>query len=87
VAYTSGSSIDSVLNGVPAIAVDPGNFAWDISTNYLNEIENIKLASDDDVNQWLNNLSYSQWSPLEMYNGTAWRHLVPLINQLNKNQK
>jgi hypothetical protein len=87
VAYTSGSSIDSVFNGVTAIAVDPGNFAWDISTNYLNEIENIKLASDDDVNQWLNNLSYSQWSPLEMHNGTAWRHLVPLINQINKNQK
>lgn len=86
VAYSSGSSIDSVLHGIPALAADPGNFAWDISTHYLEEIENIKLATDQEVNQWLNNLSYSQWSPEEMHNGTAWRHLSSLLTKINKNQ-
>jgi hypothetical protein len=61
------------------VAADPGNFTWDISTNYLEDIEKIKLATDDEINQWLNNLSYSQWSPVEMHNGTAWKHLLSLL--------
>jgi hypothetical protein len=85
VAYSSGSSVDSVLHGVPTVAADPGNFAWDISTNYLEDIEKIKLASEDDINQWLNNLSYSQWSPEEMHNGTAWKHLSLLLKKDNGN--
>jgi hypothetical protein len=80
VAYSSGSSIDSVLHGVPTVAVDPGNFAWNISTNYLDQIENVKLATGDQIKQWLNNLSYSQWSPEEMHNGTAWKHLASLMS-------
>jgi hypothetical protein len=85
VAYSSGSSVDSVLHGVPTVAADPGNFAWDISTNYLEDIEKIKLATGDDINQWLNNLSYSQWSPEEMHNGTAWKHLSLLLKKDNGN--
>ena len=85
VAYSSGSSVDSVLHGVPTVAADPGNFAWDISTNYLEDIEKIKLATKDDINQWLNNLSYSQWSPEEMHNGTAWKHLSSLLKKDNGN--
>ena len=80
VSYSSGSSIDSVLAGVPTVAADPANFAWDISTNYLNEIENVALAEPEQVQQWLNNLSYSQWSPEEMYDGTAWQHLARFFN-------
>jgi hypothetical protein len=87
VAYSSGSSIDSVLHGIPTVAVDPGNFAWDISTNYLDEIETVKLATQDEINQWLNNLSYSQWSPEEMYDGTAWKHLASLIRRIANNKK
>jgi hypothetical protein len=67
------------------VAADPGNFAWNISTNYLEDIEKIKLATDDDINQWLNNLSYSQWSPEEMHNGTAWKHLSLLLKKDNGN--
>jgi hypothetical protein len=81
VAYTSGSSIDSVLHGVPTLAADPGNFAWNISTHYIDKIKDIRLAADDEVTQWLNNLSYSQWSPDEMHSGTAWKHLASLLNQ------
>jgi hypothetical protein len=87
VAYSSGSSVDSVLHGVPTVAADPGNFAWNISTNYLEDIEKIKRATEADINQWLNNLSYSQWSLSEMHNGTAWRHLASLLNRINKKEQ
>ena len=80
VAYTSGSSIDSIMHGVPTLTADPGNFAWDISSHYTEEIEDIKFASNEEVSQWLNNLSYSQWSPEEMQNGTVWKHLTRLLN-------
>lgn len=80
VSYTSGSAIDSICAGVPVIACDSGNFAWDISTNFVEDIENIKLAEPEQVQQWLNNLSYSQWSPKEMQDGVAWQHLMSLFD-------
>lgn len=82
VAYTSGSAIDSILAGVPVLAVDPGNFAFDISSHYVEEIENLKLADTAVVNQWINNLSFSQWSIEEMQNGEAITHLLPIINKV-----
>jgi hypothetical protein len=80
VAYTSGSSIDSIVNGIPTLATDPGNFAFEISSKFIEEIDNLKLADAETVKQWLQNLSYSQWSPNEMRNGETWRHLLPIIN-------
>ena len=82
VSYSSGSSIDSVLAGIPTIAMDPGNFAYGISSNYIEHIDgdNIRKASDGDVVQWLQNLSYSQWSVLEMASGRAWQHLKPILD-------
>lgn len=82
VTFTSGSAVDSIIQGVPTIACDPGNFAYDISSNYLEEIENPKRAPTNEVQHWLNQLSYSQWSVDEMYQGTAWGHLYPLITPI-----
>jgi hypothetical protein len=82
VSYTSGSAIDSILAGVPVLAVDPGNFAFDISSHYVEDIENLKLADTAVVNQWINNLSFSQWSIDEMQNGEAMTHLLPIINKV-----
>jgi hypothetical protein len=79
VSYSSGSSIDSIISGIPTLTLDPANFAWDISSRYWEEIENIKKPSEVLVNSWLNNLAYSQWSVEEMQNGQAWGHLFPLI--------
>ncbi len=93
VAYSSGSSIDSILKGIPAITVDPGNFAYDISSNYLDDIITPKKEVPGVVTNWLSRLAYSQWSIEEMSNGTAWNHLRPLIEiqlaeiQPNKKKK
>lgn len=82
IAYTSGSSIDSIIAGVPVLTGDPGNFAFEISSNYVEDIENLKLAPNDVVEQWINNLAYSQWSVEEIKNGTAWNHLFPIAENI-----
>lgn len=82
VAFSSGSSIDSIIAGVPVLAQDPGNFAFELSSNYISDIENLKLAEEKEVNNWLNQLAYSQWSPEEMENGVAWMNLLPIVDQV-----
>lgn len=79
VSYTSGSAIDSVLAGIPTIACDPGNMAYDISSKYIRNIDNPQKAQDKEVKQWLYNLAYSQWTHKEFQNGTCWKHLQPMI--------
>lgn len=79
VAFSSGSSIDSVIAGIPTIACDPGNFAYDISTNFVSEINHLRLADQQTVMRWLEMLSYSQWTIAEMENGTVWNHLLPIV--------
>lgn len=82
VAYTSGMSIDAVLNGIPVIAVDEGNFAWNVGERKLSNIENLTLADSKDVQQWLYNLAYCQWTPEEMESGQCWLHLESSIKEL-----
>jgi hypothetical protein len=79
VSYTSGSAIDSVINGIPTIACDAGNFAFDISSHYLDDIKNLKMAEPQTVIQWLKKLSYSQWNVEEMRDGRTWQHLLPIV--------
>lgn len=87
VSYTSGSSIDSIIAGIPCISVDPGNFSYDVSSNFISEINSLKLVDETTINDWLKKLSFSQWSIEEMENGTAFRHLLPLLIELeNKNR-
>jgi hypothetical protein len=79
VTYSSGSGIDSIMKGIPTIAMDPGNFAWNVSSRYLSELENIKLSSAAEITQWLSNLAYSQWTVEEMEAGKPWLHLQSII--------
>ena len=84
VTYTSGLAIDSIVAGVPTVACDAGNFAWSISTNFVEEIEKIKLANPTDVQAWLEQLALCQWNISEMHSGQAWKNLLPIINSLKK---
>ena len=87
VAYTSGLSVDAVLNGIPVIAVDMGNFTYNISSNSLCDIENPLMLDETKIQQWLYNLSFCQWSVEEMEDGTAWRHLKPLVEKIISEEK
>lgn len=71
--YSSGSSIDAILEGIPVIPGTEYNFVWDISSHSLDDIENPKLGNRE---QLLYDLAYSQWSVEEIENGTAWNHLI-----------
>jgi hypothetical protein len=79
VTYTSGLAIDSGLSGIPTVACDPGNFAWGISSRLARDINDVKMAPEEEVRVWLRNLAGCQWSTDEMRDGTAWSHLLPVI--------
>jgi len=81
VSYTSGLSIDSTIYGVPVIACDAGNFAWGLVPGGIESIEDIRLPREAQIQNWLYNLAYSQWSPDEMLSGECWEHLYPEIQR------
>lgn len=81
VSYTSGSSIDAILRGVPVIAMDEGNLAYPISSHRVTKLHNPYLASVSDINDWLNKLANSQWTEEEMIDGTAASRIFPIIEQ------
>lgn len=72
VSFTSGYSVDSLLSGVPVFACHSGNMSWPVANKDLSLIETPKLF---DRQQWLNDLSYAQWSISEMRQGLPWQHL------------
>ncbi len=76
ITYTSGLSVDSLINGCPTIACNDGNFCYEVSQNDPLEVENINYF---DRSQWINNLSYCQWDLLEIKNGKCWDHIKKII--------
>lgn len=91
VSYTSGSSIDAILHGVPVIAMDEGNLVYPISSHRIDEISNPKLVSKTQIDDWLLSLANSQWEETEMREGTVWKKIEPLalerLNEKNKNSQ
>jgi hypothetical protein len=73
VSYTSGSSIDSILAGIPVIPCNEYNFLWPISSHSLSDIENPKCGERE---QLLYDLAYAQWSVEEIRQGKPWHHLI-----------
>jgi hypothetical protein len=78
VAYSSSSTIDALIHGVPAIALSPANMAWPVTDHSLSALEHPTLFERE---QWLHDLAYAQWSADEMQNGTVWRHLRPAVER------
>ena len=72
VSYTSGSSVDSIIEGIPVITCCEYNFIWPISSHSLEQIENPKCNSRE---QLLYDLAYTQWSVEEIRQGKPWQHL------------
>ena len=78
VTYTSGLAIDSVVAGVPTLACDPGNFAFDISSNFANQIESLKLADQKVIETWLRQLALYQWTVNEMADNAMWERYIEI---------
>lgn len=79
VTYTSGLAVDSIYQGIPTVACDPGNFAWRVSTTELQDIVDVRKVDERTVNEWLGNLAYCQWSLDEMRTGEAWQMLRSIL--------
>lgn len=77
---THGSSlcVESVLAGVPVIVLGEA-VAKPISSTVIEDIENPRLASEEERWQWLSNLAYQQWTLHEFASGEAWKYIRPVI--------
>lgn len=76
VSFTSGVAIDSLIDGIPSYGLNPGSFIHELHENSLSSIEN---PPKPDRTQWINNLSYCQWSVEEMEQGLVWNHLKEVL--------
>jgi hypothetical protein len=79
---THGSyiSVDALLNGVPSIVLGPA-VTRPISSTSLAEIEDPRLASEEERLQMLANLAWCQYRIEEWADGRAWRNVKRLFIQ------
>ncbi|CAN7243274.1 hypothetical protein LJR016_000886 [Devosia sp. LjRoot16] len=76
VTYSSGGAVDALLAGVPPICLSPASLAYALCSQSLDDID---APLEPDRTQFFCDLAYSQWTPAEMSDGTAWRHLLPAV--------
>lgn len=72
VTFNSNSGVDAILAGVPVFAFDIGSMVYSLASKNWATLE---APRKPDRTQWLNDISYAQWTPQEMANGQTWRHL------------
>ena len=70
VGFSSNSTLDAVLAGVPTITMDEGAMAYAVTGHDVD-----RKPPAPDRTQWAANLAYCQWSWDEIENGTAWEHI------------
>ena len=79
VTFSSGLAIDSVIAGIPTVACDPGNFAYQFSTNFVKDIESVKLVDKSIIDQWLKRLAQIQWTVNEMSFPETWDGYIEVV--------
>lgn len=73
VSHHSNAGIDGLCMGVPAFAAE--GVCVPVGSTDLSKIEQPVLPSQDELHQWLCDVSYCQFKRSEMDDGTYWRHL------------
>lgn len=81
VTYTSGYAIDSIIGGVPTIACDTGNFAYELMKN--NTFDRIESLEYPDRTQWFYDMAYTTWHLDEIEQGLPWKHLMEVNKSAN----
>ena len=74
VTYSSIAAGEALLCGKPAITLGP-NAAGMLCSQRLEEIENPRIPTLDEVEAWTRHIAYCQFTEPEMRDGTAWRIL------------
>ena len=71
VTYNSIAALESLMFGVPAIALGP-NCATVLCNTELSDVENLNKPTEDEMYALMKHLSYCQFTRDEMMNGYAW---------------
>ena len=77
VTYSSNSGVISFLEGIPTIAYDQGSMIYN---HVKHDLEDLYYYPDR--TQWCKEISYCQWLPEELADGTAWKHLMKGIEHV-----
>jgi hypothetical protein len=78
ITHGSNAALDAIITGVPCIILGDG-VAKVISSTELSEIENPRLASDEERMRWLSAVAWQQFTLAEMASGLMWSHIRPRI--------
>jgi hypothetical protein len=79
VTCNSNPGVEAVIQGIPSL-VDSSSLAWPVSIQSAANIENPVLPNRE---QWLNDLSWTEWTIDEMQKGIPQLHLIDYF-QLSK---
>ena len=71
VTHGSNATFEAVCEGVPCVVLGDA-VAKPISSTDAEEVENPRLATDDERLKWASNLAYAQWTLSEFQSGEAW---------------
>jgi hypothetical protein len=74
VTFSSIAAGEALLCGKPAITLGP-NAAAPLCSQTLDEIDNPRVPTLDEMAAWCRHISYCQFTEAEMRDGTAWRIL------------
>lgn len=77
VVFSSGSSVGSIISGVPVFVSDHRCAVWQLANKDLSQIENPNIP---DREQWFNDSAYTMWNMDEMREGLYWKHLIKGLN-------
>jgi len=77
ITYNSLSAIEAICEGIPTFALENGSMIWPIAHKNLSEIENLNYNIN--IQQWCNEIAYTQWTVTENRKGISWEHLKPLM--------
>lgn len=67
IAYNSNATVDAVLAGIPAITVDEGAMAWDVTSHHVSQ-----ALVTPDRSEWFRRMAWTQWTLPEIQSGEAW---------------
>jgi hypothetical protein len=69
ITWNSNAAVDAVLAGVPAIAMDRGSMAWDVTGHEL------KAPPAPDRAGWASAIAWKQWRKEELESGYCWENV------------
>jgi len=78
VCYTSGTSYESIINGIPAITLSERSFMRPITSTSWYDIENPMMT---DRMPWLSKIAYCQWTLSEVKSGKFKNHVDSFLER------